>query len=150
MIDTKTHDCAEEVTWLPCPVTECLNGVTSSGDSKASTSHQCETCQGTGLRFPGLSKECSTNPYHRQGRGIEHLCDCQGRGRVPVDSLEAWLHAADTLGGWELNHYATLPGYKFLMHSFFNLPLGEGDAPLAAISEALCQATKCRTEGETS
>ena len=150
MIDTKTHDCAEEVTWLPCPVTECLNGVISSGDSKASTNHQCETCQGTGLRFPGLSRKC---PFTTE-KGVHPETDdcfvCQGRGRGKVDTLEAWLHAADTLGGWELNHYATLPGYKFLMHSFFNLPLGEGDAPLAAISEALCQATKCRTEGETS
>ena len=125
---TKTHECAEN-RWLECPSCQ------GKGNSVA-RQRDCPTCTGTGLRFPGLSKECcSSSERHRLP-----LCPyCQGRGRVPVDTLEVWIDAAEILGLWEMSKEYN--GYYFhilLPEEFYSIE--QVPTRLAAVQQALCRA----------
>ena len=160
MTDTKAHDCTEAVAWLPCPH-ECQKlGNRCIGDSNEL--EPCTRCQGTGLRFPGLSEECK-NYWHRQDAAVFALIPfaaecpaCQGRGRIPVDSLEAWLDAAESIGRWDFWHEAK--GYHFSIEyrliddepPLEGVDVGPKPTPLAAISEALCHVTQSHPVGEES
>lgn len=70
-------------------------------------------------------------------------CRCQGRGRVPVDTFEAWLAAADTLGAWAMENKEN--GQHWFLSDYYNQDgeLCATTAPtvLAAVQEALCKVT---------
>ena len=71
--EAKTHDC-QDIRWLEFPEPDPLRDDT----------------QPIGLRFPGLSRECEDSRHLYK----KVVCACYGnRGRVPVDTLEAWLDA---------------------------------------------------------
>lgn len=101
----------------------------------------CQSCEfhanhPIGLRFPGLSEECLTWRCRRS--------DC--RGRVPVDSLEVWLDAAETFGGWEFVRFGSRNGYFFAVGMFPNMPKSWGAARLEAIQGAICKAVGAHEE----
>ena len=123
---SKTHEC-QEVRWLWCR--KCDGGVLEYG------THEdiCKDCDGTGLRFPMLSQE---------NRGIDRK---RGRGRVPVDTLETWLSAAEMLGKWEMSKEEN--GY----YAHIQMPMDFCSAEkiptiLAAVQQALCKATEQHQE----
>lgn len=137
----KTHKC-EDVRWTPC------------GNCKGDDGLLCADCGGiTGLRFPGLSQECtygeSIGASH-PGKG-RNCFGCDGRGRVPVDTLDSWLDAADTLGSQRIVFVpGTLDGKT--LHCVDVMIKGEryyGMAQptrLEAIQEAVCRGTQSHEE----
>ena len=122
---SKTHECSD-VRWLKCP--------DPSFEDLGVEEDRCRICDDTGLRFPGLSESCPDRSSHPPG------CFCQGRGRVPVDTLEAWLDAAESLhGGWEMTK--TKKGYYFDYGS-----IGPAPTHLAVIQQAMCFASEQHPE----
>ena len=148
MTETKAHDCAQAVTWLEC--LKCDGGVLEYGTRQET----CQDCEGTGLRFPGLSEECYRRHSWDYGPDIKHPkeCRCQGRGRMPIDSLKAWLDAAFDEGWTETGfikrregqHSASLQGYRR------DIVVGYGSTRLEAITEALCRAIPLHLEEKAS
>lgn len=66
----------ERLAWLPCPN---IFGRTTDAAGEV-VPHFCSTCQGTGLKYPQLSKPC---PFHIPSEVYQEHCDvCKGRGRV--------------------------------------------------------------------
>lgn len=56
--------------------------------------HDCDDCQGTGLRFLGLSRECRHWPHHIY---LTPCSDCHGTGRIPVSVETGFL--------WLVGHF---------------------------------------------
>ncbi len=132
------HACAD-VRWLPCSHIDNQNDGT------------CTWCYPSGLRFPGLSFNCSNSgsTICSVSLGlVDVACErCQGRGRVAVDSLEAWLDAAEALGKWEMA--LERDGYAAHINPFNNSRSAEGLATCReAITEVVCKATKNHPEKE--
>ena len=94
---------------------------------------------GERLRAQSKCLTCGQSYSRRQrtyAKDAPHLpeCRCQGRGRLPVDTLEAWLKAVETMGDrWELARHKD--GYYF---DFGNV--GPSPTPIAAIQQAICTA----------
>lgn len=62
----------------------------------------CPDCNGSGLKWEGLSRECMCSVYHVT-QDSKATCQhplCQGSGRVPVSVAEARCWAED----WLVNH----------------------------------------------
>ena len=174
------HKC-EDIRWSPCD--ECGGEGEVDGDPIYNPYPTCPDCNGSGLRFPGLSEECSRltaklddwcdGPYEKKpsvrvfpgeplkaqakcltcGRIASRRhrtydfdaphseeCRCQGRGRLPVDTLEAWLDAAESLrGGWAMSK--SEKGYYF---DYGNI--GPAPTEVAVVQWAICKLTGQHTE----
>ncbi len=125
-----THQC-EAVRWMPCPCE-------LAGLQPLST---C-VCEGTGLRFSGLSKPCQPHFIN---------CLCGGVGRTRVDTLEAFLEAVRSLHN--LDEYSlswcpveegeTEPPYEVALwldgEKYSPMGAGCGDSFQEAIANALCK-----------
>jgi len=128
-----THQCSD-VRWLEFPEPD---------PNRSDT-------QATGLRFEGLSRECRGIDEEDVGVYYHDNC-CQGRGRVAMDTLEAWLDAADTFGGWALQRFYT---QSYIAMQFFSMPpeqhpddpTGRASTRLEAIQEAICRAMRNHVE----
>jgi len=136
-----------ELEWLKCE--GCSGtGVYSSQDELGgvSTNSACPDCQGTGLRFPGLTKECwicqgpKAIPYYRLEVSANSIpCNnCQGTKRIPVTGSEAVLalmKVPGMFGVWRV----VWPGAKddtrweaqFRQHTVY------GDTPEVALRAAI-------------
>lgn len=153
--ETKTHKC-EDIRWL-----ERSEGIQFSGLSTTCFGDKRDDwCDGPYeivvrhiIGTPFKEKVCQTcgRSVKRRHRGkyiwnAPHSkeCRCQGRGRVRVNTLEAWLDAADTLGGWALENFMTETAYKMEFFSMppehANNPVGRAPTYLQAIQQAICKA----------
>ena len=126
--------------WLkPCPVrAKCM--ILPRGKT-AYYSQDCPDCQGTGLKYPGLSTECP-----RLGQHHRDDCDtCNGTGRIQkqgAEAVAALLEALFTIGGIDLfqcagKYYVRVYAPGFSSH-------GDGDTLEAALTLALEAATESR------
>ena len=80
-----------------CPGMAIGDGNYTGCDTKGGTLKDCPNCQGTGLKYPGLSRECKSRHgwAHPIGDAISNLCHkCHGSGRVEAVTLEAVMDAA--------------------------------------------------------
>ena len=148
-----THDCSD-VRWTPC----------IRAHATLENASGCMDCDGTRLKFRGLSQECPCkkrnimtlcagcfNPVGEKRNGCYSSCLCQCRGRAPLGSLyelEAWLDAADTLDEWDME---ARKGDKRMRHFFtlFTSPgmhRAEGATRVEAIAMAVCKATGSHEE----
>ena len=142
MTETKTHEC-QDIRWLPCP--------DPSFEDLGVEEDVCRICNDTGLRFRGLSRECSS-PEWANSTDSSHSpsnhpgwCKCQGTGHVAVDSLEALLEAVESIG--ELWDAKTVRDGRGLTYEFGVLPPvdkgdltdGDGGTFKEAIFQVLCR-----------
>ena len=142
------HDCADAVRRQGCPKLQPGPEGIDHSIQAPTPSQECQVCEGTGLRFPGLSRECNYGADIGAPHPPRNCFKCQGRGRVPVDSLEAWLDAAFIADYAEQRfmsrrlkqHSASLQGYNT------DEIVGYGDTRLAAVAEALCKAIGAHPE----
>lgn len=174
-----TRSCPD-IRWMKCPDCNCDRC-------------DCQTCEGTGLKFPGLSQDCwrrkvaswCDGPYENTGNryrpkrcaacgGVyqrrhkdysarshsKEECPCQGRGRVPVDTLEAWLDAVRSFPN--LDEYSlswspfeegdTEDPYEIALwldgEKYAPMGAGYGNSFQEAISQALCKNLNQHVETE--
>ena len=67
----------------------------------------CKPCQGTGLRWPSLSREC----YNCQ-RALLHCPNCNGSGRIPDVTLEKVLPLLLDVGDLSISHNLDFQTHK--------------------------------------
>jgi len=141
-----------ELEWLKCE--GCSGtGVYSSQDELGgvSTNSACPDCQGTGLRFPGLTKECwicqgpKAIPYYRLEVSANSIpCNnCQGTKRIPVTGSEAVLALMKALlkvnGSSGIYIQPTIRGTYMVSFTVAD-KVYESDTLEAALSQALAAA----------
>ena len=97
-------DLETQVAEAKCP--ECENGVGLG--YRPLLDSPCDNCQGSGLRWPTLSRECQAITYVREGQMLDDLekdwvcpggCSfCHGSGRIPDVTLEKVLEIFADMG----------------------------------------------------
>ena len=145
-----THQC-EAVRWAEC--LDCEAGQVQAPNIWREDDDQWEKhddCQGTGLRFNGLSRECYVAHCSWHGQD-PRTCSCDGSGRVPVDDEGAWLDASEALAGrfWALE--PVFDDYQCWIspEGYGRGFTGGGATRLEAIQEAVCKATGQHHEEES-
>ena len=105
----------------------------------------CGACEGSGLKYPGLSRACS----HRRGKGWEVILNENGRcgwclckGRVEAVTLEAAMDVADQTE-WSIDFnpptHTKSEKWECSLDNGARTLEGNGDTALDALCAALAQ-----------
>ena len=132
-----------ELAQLPCP--QCRDGymehVESDGVGGADrVIEPCANCNGTGLRYPALSRECNARLY--EGHARHEFCN--GTRRVPTVTLEKIVPMLLAEGGWMI--HPTVEGKVLLSPGAAPYIVFEGPSFLEAAADALLKVRR-RNDG---